>query len=117
MFFHYRAWNSKHRRIFNKPFDSRTSYGSSLQIVQFYDKDIGAGSVLYVKRDLKTNRIHFVINGKKGGVSFSSGVPDFCFGYVRLKTMDSNSKIQVTVLPELEGNRSPNQGLTKVFHK
>lgn len=59
------AWNSKHRRIFNKPFDSRTSYGSSSPIVQLYDEDIRSKSVLCVYRDLKTNHIHFVINGKK----------------------------------------------------
>ena len=70
-----------------------------------------------VYRDLKTNYIYFVANEKKGMVSFSSGAPDLCFGYVRLKTIGSDGKIQVTVLPEIKGNRSPNQALTKVFPK
>ena len=115
--FHFRAWNSNYRKIFNKSFDSRTSYGSSSQIVQFYDEHIGTGSVLGVYRDLETNRIHFVVNEKKRKVSFSSGAPDFCFGYVRLKAIGSDGKIQVTVPPEVKGNRSPNQVLTKVFPK
>ena len=115
--FHFRAWNSKYRKIFNKPFDSRTSYGSSSQIVQFYDEDIGTGSVLGVYRDLGTNHIRFVVNEKKRKVSFSSGAPDFCYGYVRLKAIGSDGKIQVTVLPEVKGNRSPNQVLAKVFPK
>lgn len=85
--------------------------------MQFYDDDIGTGSVLGVYRDLKTNHIHFVINEKKGMVSFSSGAPDVCFGYVRLNTKGNDSKIQVTVLQEMKGNRSPNQALTKVFPK
>jgi len=84
--------------------------------VQFYDKDIGTGSVLCVHRDLKTNHIHFVINGKKGVVSFSSGAPDFCYGYVRLSSIGSSSEIQVTLLPEKdEGNRSPDQGFSLVL--
>ena len=108
--FYYRAWNSKHRRIFNKPFDSRTSYGSSSQIVQFYDKDIGTGSILCVYRDLKTNRVHFLINGKKGVVSFSSGAPDFCYGYVRLSSTGSSSEMRVTLQSEKdEGKRSLDQ--------
>ena len=90
--------------------------------MQFYDEDIGTGSVLGVYRDLRTNHIHFVINEKQGKVSFSSSAPDFCFGYVRLKAIGSDGKIQVTVLPEIKGNRSsPNkvtdQVLTKVFPK
>ena len=108
--FYYRAWNSEHRRIFNKPFDSRTSYGSSSQIVQFYDKDIGTGSILCAYRDLKTNRVHFLINGKKGVVSFSSGAPDFCYGYVRLSSTGSSSEMRVTLQSEKdEGKRSLDQ--------
>ena len=109
-FFPYRAWNSKSKSIFNKPFDSRTSCGSSSQIVQFYDKVIGTGSVLCVYRDLKTNRIHFLVNGKKGVVSFSSGAPDVCYGYVRLSSTGSSSEIKVTLQPEKEeGKRSLDQ--------
>lgn len=115
--FYFRAWNSKYRKIFNKPFNSRTSYGSSSQIVQFYDEDIRTGSVLGVYRDVKTNQLHFVINEKEGMVSFSSGAPDVCFGYVRLNTKGSDGKIQVTVLPEIKGNRSPKQAPIKVFPK
>ena len=85
--------------------------------MQFYDEDIGTGSVLGVYRDLRTNHIHFVINEKKGKVSFSSSAPDFCYGYVRLKAIGSDDKIQVTVLPEIKGNTSPKQALTKVFPK
>ena len=91
-------------------FDSRTTYGSSSPIVQFYDKDIGSKSVLCVYRDLKTNHIHFVVNGKKGVVSFSTGALDYCRGYVRLSSRDKSSEIQVTLLPEMdEGNRSHDQ--------
>ena len=110
MFFHYRAWNSKRRRIFNKSFDTRTTCGSSSPIVQFYDKEIGSKSALCVYRDLTTNHIHFVVNGKKGVVSFSSGALDYCHGYIRLSLRDSSSEIQVTLLPEMdEGNRSHDQ--------
>ena len=107
---HYRAWNSESRNIFKKPFDSKTNYGSISQIVQFYDKDIGTGSVLCVYRDQKTNRIHFIINGKKGTVSSSSYAPDFCFGYVYLKSRGRSSEIQVSLQTVIGGgNRSPDQ--------
>ena len=87
--------------------------------MQFYDKDIGTGCVLCVYRDLKTEELHFVINEKRETVSFSSGAPDFCFGYVRLNTKGSNSKIQVTVLPDWIGGttRSTNQGIARALHK
>lgn len=107
---HYRAWNSENRNIFSKPFDSKSRHGSMSQIVQFYDKDIGTGSVLCVYRDPKTNCIHFIINGKKGTVSFSSDAPDFCFGYVYLKSRGSSSEIQVSLQTVIDGgNRSPDQ--------
>lgn len=116
MFFHYRAWNSKRRRIFNKSFDTRTSCGSSSPIVQFYDKEIGSKSALCVYRDLTTNHIHFVVNGKKGMVSFNSGAPDFCYGYVRLSSRGSSSEIQVTLMREIdEGKRSRDQGFSQIL--
>ncbi|KAJ7384114.1 Caspase 8, apoptosis- cysteine peptidase [Desmophyllum pertusum] len=90
------------RRIFNRPFDSRSCHGASSAIVQFYDNKIRSGNVLCVYRDLKTNRIHFVINGKEAWVSFSSGAPDVCYGYVRLSSGGNDSNIQVTVVQEKE---------------
>ena len=82
--------------------------------MQLYDEDIKSGSVLGVYRDLKTNHINFVINGKKGVVSFSSGLSGFCYGYVRLSSRGSSSEIQVTLLPEImdEGNSSLDQGFS-----
>lgn len=53
------------------------------------------------------NRIHFVINGKEGTVSFSIGAPDFCYGYVRLCSRGSDSKIQVTLMPEEDESNRP----------
>ena len=79
--------------------------------MQYYDKDIETGNVLCVYPDLKTNHIHFVINGKKEVVSFSRGALDFCYGYVRLSSRGSSSEIQVTLRPEIdEGNRAHDEG-------
>ncbi|KAL9966433.1 hypothetical protein ACROYT_G024506 [Oculina patagonica] len=94
------AWNSKSKQIFYKPYDSRTNYGSSSQITHLYDNDIVSGSILCIYRNLQTNRIHFVINGKEGMVSFNVSAPAFCYGYVRLCSRGSDSKIQVTLRPE-----------------
>ena len=106
----YRAWNSKLRKIYNKPFDSMASYGASSHITHFYDTDIRSGSVLCIYRDLKTNRVHFVINGVDAWVSFSRSAPDFWYGYLRLSSSGSDSKIQVTLVPEKdEGKRSHDQ--------
>ena len=107
MFFRYRAWCSTSRQIYNKPYDSKTNYGSSSQMMCFYDKEIETGSVLCVYRNLKTNRIHFAVNDKEETVSIGNGVPAFCYGFVRLCSNGNESKIQVTLMTEEDkGNRS-----------
>ena len=103
MTFHFlifRGWSSQQKQIFKKTFDSKTSFAASSQITHFYNRDIRNGSVLCIYRDLKSNRVHFDINGEEGWVSFSRSEPDFWYGYIRLSSTGSGSKIQVTLVPE-----------------
>ena len=76
-----------------------TSFAASSRITHFYDRDISNGSVLCIYRDLKSNRVHFVINGEEGWVNFSRSEPDFWYGYIRLSSTGNGSKIQVTLGP------------------
>ncbi|XP_027041822.1 uncharacterized protein LOC113669936 [Pocillopora damicornis] len=94
------GWSSQQKQIFKKTFDSKTSFAASSQITHFYNRDIRNGSVLCIYRDLKSNRVHFDINGEEGWVSFSRSEPDFWYGYIRLSSTGSGSKIQVTLVPE-----------------
>ena len=97
--FTYRAWNSKSRQIFCKPFDSKNNYGTAAQIVH-HDCNITNGSILSVHREPKTKTAHFIVNDGEQIVSISGNGPNFCYGYVRLHSKGSDSKIQVTLIPE-----------------
>ena len=99
-FLTFRGWSSQQKKFFKKTFDSRTSFAASSQLTHFYNRDIRNGSVLSIYRDLKSNRIHFDINGEEGWVNFSQNEPDFWYGYIRLSSTGSGSKIQVTLVPE-----------------
>ncbi|XP_066029289.1 uncharacterized protein [Pocillopora verrucosa] len=94
------GWSSQQKKFFKKTFDSKTSFAASSQLTHFYNRDIRNGSVLSIYRDLKSNRIHFDINGEEGWVNFSQNEPDFWYGYIRLSSTGSGSKIQVTLVPE-----------------
>lgn len=94
----YRAWNSKTRTVFKKPFDSMKSYGASSQNVTcFYNKGIKRGDNLCVYRNVKTNRVHFVINGEESKISFSRDVLDHWFGYIRINSESKYSSIQLSL--------------------
>ena len=73
--------------------------------MSFYNKSIKSGDDLCVYRDLKTNRIHFVINGEEAKISFSKDVPDRCFGYIRINSPTNDSSIQLTLTKEGKGKR------------
>ncbi|RMX57946.1 hypothetical protein pdam_00024050 [Pocillopora damicornis] len=94
------GWSNQQKKFFKKTFDSKTSFAASSQLTHFYNRDIRNGSVLSIYRDLKSNRIHFDINGEEGWVNFSQNEPDFWYGYIRLSSTGSGSKIQVTLVPE-----------------
>ena len=64
-----------------------------------HDRGIKTGSDLSVYRDLKSKTIHFIVNGKEQKVSCCRNDPDFCYGYLRLSSKDSYSRIQVTLVP------------------
>ena len=99
-FLTFRGWSSQQKKFFKKTFDSKTSFAASSQLTHFYNRDIRNGSVLSIYRDLKSNRIHFDINGEEGWVNFSQNEPDFWYGYIRLSSTGNGSKIQVTLVPE-----------------
>ena len=94
----YRAWNSKSEQIYRKPFDSRNAFDSAVQIM-YHNCKITNGSILSVYRNLKTNTIHFVINGKEQKVSISGKGPDFCYGFLRLSAKGGGSEVRVTLFP------------------
>ena len=95
--FKYRAWNSKSRQIFRKPFDSRNCVGASSQIV-CYDCGIRSGSLLSVRRDPENKRIYFNINGKEVWVSIGDNAQSICYGYARLTSEGNDSEIEVTLI-------------------
>ena len=97
LIFNYRAWNSKSRQIFRKPFDSRNCVGASSKIV-CYDCDITSGSLLSVRRDLENKRIYFNINGKEEWVSIGGNAQSICYGYARLTSIGNDSEIEATLI-------------------
>ena len=97
LIFNYRAWNSKSRQIFRKPFDSRHCTGASSKIV-CYDCDVTSGSLLSVRRDPENKRIYFNINGKEEWVTIGGYAQSICYGYARLTSIGNDSKIEVTLI-------------------
>ena len=95
--FNYRAWNSKSRQIFRKPFDSRHCAAASSKIV-CYDCDVTSGSLLSVRRDPENKRIYFNINGKEAWVSIGCYAQSICYGYARLTSIGNDSEIEVTLI-------------------
>ena len=97
LIFNYRAWNSKSRQIFRKPFDSRHCAGASSKIV-CYDCDVTSGSLLSVRRDPENKRIYFNIDGKEAWVSIGGYAQSICYGYARLTSIGNDSEIEVTLI-------------------